>query len=248
MYCAYHPINVATVQCSNCGRALCPACDHRIKGYAYCQDCIVSGVGRLSQPLPVQRPSQPQMPLYRARPGRAALFALIPGLGAVYNRQNSKALVHFLSVAGLFECANASNLGIFFFGGLAFYLYSILDAYRTAEAMQMGIDVSEDEARLRTSIRQHGRAWGGLLVLLGAIMLIANLNIFHFDLSVHRVWPVMLIVIGGVFLQDYFRHRKDTGMDFGATKMPRSVVTHSLPLPSLTAETETQHSYEHRRN
>jgi hypothetical protein len=188
------------------------------------------------------------MPLYRARPGRAALFALIPGLGAVYNRQNSKALVHFLGVAGLFESADASNLGIFFAGGMVFYLYSILDAYRTAEAMQMGIDVAEDEARLRTSIRQHGRVWGGLLALLGVIMLIANLNIFHFDLSVHRVWPVLLIAIGGVFLQDYFRHKKDANADFSSTKMPRSVVTHSLPMPSLTAETETQHSYEHRRN
>ena len=247
MYCAYHPINVATVQCSNCGRALCPACDHRIKGYAYCQDCIVQGVDRLSHPLPVQRPVQQQPQLYRAKPRRAALFALIPGLGAVYNRQNTKALVHFLGFMGLAETADVTNLAIFGMGSFVFYLYSIIDAYRTAEAIQMGVDVSEEEERLKATVRQHGKAWGGLLILLGGLMLIANLNLFHFDFGIHRLWPVLLMAIGVIFLQDYFRHRNKPADEFGARKAPRSVVTSSLPIPTYTTETESQ-SYEHRRN
>ena len=182
----------------------------------------------MSQPLPVQRPVQQQMPLYRARPSRAALFALIPGLGAVYNRQNTKALVHFLSFMGLAETFSTTGLGIFWMGAFVFYLYSIVDAYRTAEAMLMGIDVAEEEARLKASVRQHGRAWGALLVLMGAITLIANLNLFHFDLSTHRIWPVLLIAIGGIFLQDYFRHKKEPGLDFGATKIA-SFSNHQFP-------------------
>jgi len=248
MYCQYHPINVATVQCSNCGHPLCPACDHRIKGYAYCQDCIVKGVDRLSQPLPVQRPIQQQPQLYRARPGRAAWCALIPGLGAVYNRQNTKALVHFLGFMGLMETADVTNLGIFGMGGFVFYIYTIIDAYRTAEAIQMGIDVAEEEERLKATVRQHGKAWGALLILLGGIMLIANLNLFHFDFGIHRIWPVMVIAIGAIFLQDYFRHKNKAVDEFGSRKAPRSVVTSSLPLPTYTSETETQQSYEHRRN
>ena len=42
MSCAYHLTNRAVVQCSRCGRPLCPACDHRIRGFPYCQDCIVT--------------------------------------------------------------------------------------------------------------------------------------------------------------------------------------------------------------
>ncbi|MDM7923150.1 MAG: hypothetical protein QUS14_12695, partial [Pyrinomonadaceae bacterium] len=47
--CAYHSQNVAVVQCNGCGKALCPACDHRIKGFPYCQDCIVQGIDLLRQ-------------------------------------------------------------------------------------------------------------------------------------------------------------------------------------------------------
>ncbi|HEX8088109.1 MAG TPA: hypothetical protein VF762_04610, partial [Blastocatellia bacterium] len=48
MYCSYHTSSMARAQCASCARALCPSCDHRIKGYAYCQDCIVMGVESLS--------------------------------------------------------------------------------------------------------------------------------------------------------------------------------------------------------
>jgi hypothetical protein len=49
MNCAYHSQNVAVVQCNGCGKPLCPTCDHRIKGFPYCQDCIVMGVDLLRQ-------------------------------------------------------------------------------------------------------------------------------------------------------------------------------------------------------
>ncbi len=44
MNCAYHTHNAAVVSCNGCGKSLCPACDHRVKGFPYCQDCIVAGV------------------------------------------------------------------------------------------------------------------------------------------------------------------------------------------------------------
>ena len=48
MNCAYHIHNPAVVNCNGCGKPLCPACDHRIKGFPYCQDCIVMGVDLLN--------------------------------------------------------------------------------------------------------------------------------------------------------------------------------------------------------
>ena len=47
MNCAYHSVNAAVVNCNGCGKPFCPACDHRIKGFPFCQDCIVAGVEML---------------------------------------------------------------------------------------------------------------------------------------------------------------------------------------------------------
>ena len=49
MYCSYHSKNPAVVQCNQCSRPLCAACDHRIRGFPFCQDCIVMGVEMLRQ-------------------------------------------------------------------------------------------------------------------------------------------------------------------------------------------------------
>src|SRR5687768_5130600 len=136
MFCAFHPTNAASANCSGCNRPLCPACDHRIKGHPNCEDCIVKGVdilrrgGHMVSP-PVSFVAPP--PSYRpaARPWRATLLALVPGLGAIYNRQTLKALVHFLVVAGLMQTAEMSDIGFFGFSSVVFYLYTILDANRT---------------------------------------------------------------------------------------------------------------------
>ncbi|HEX8423103.1 MAG TPA: hypothetical protein VF634_06815, partial [Pyrinomonadaceae bacterium] len=92
MNCSYHNINAAVVQCSRCTRPLCPACDHRIRGFPYCQDCIVAGVELLQQqPALLHAPQQ-----LRRRTSKwvaTLLSLLIPGLGAAYNGQTSKALV-----------------------------------------------------------------------------------------------------------------------------------------------------------
>ncbi len=44
MNCAFHGQNIAVVNCNGCGKPLCPSCDHRVKGFPFCQECIVSGV------------------------------------------------------------------------------------------------------------------------------------------------------------------------------------------------------------
>src|ERR1044071_7364269 len=96
MICAYHSKNPAVVECHRCARALCTACDHRIRGFPYCQDCIVAGVEVLQQQtrtnvLPALRPNN--------APLIATLLSFVPGLGAAYNGQTSKAIVHFASPA-----------------------------------------------------------------------------------------------------------------------------------------------------
>ena len=95
MYCGYHAKNPAVVQCNQCARWLCPACDHRVRGFPFCQDCIVQGVELLRH----HSSSHPTNILKRkSSPFVATLLSFVPGLGAAYNGQTSKAIVHFASL------------------------------------------------------------------------------------------------------------------------------------------------------
>jgi len=98
MNCAYHSHNAAVVSCNGCGRPLCPACDHRIKGFPYCQDCIVMGVDLLRQ-----HNQSNYAPFVKKRTSpfiATVLSAICPGLGAAYNGQTTKALVYFAVFVG----------------------------------------------------------------------------------------------------------------------------------------------------
>jgi len=48
--CAYHPENVAVVQCANCGSHMCPVCYERVEGKSYCHLCVRHLFGRQVTP------------------------------------------------------------------------------------------------------------------------------------------------------------------------------------------------------
>jgi TM2 domain-containing membrane protein YozV len=203
MKCAYHPTKIASVRCSSCERQLCPACDHRIKGYPYCQDCIVAGIEIL-------RRSAPQFRGAKARAqGKSALVAillgLIPGLGAAYNGQNVKALIHFVLTVGLWVLADTfhSPLGIFIaLSGSALYFYSLYDAFASAKRHSAGLDLEAEEERLRQFLRERTLAWGSLLVGIGTLAILNR----YFPLQVHSLWPLLLVAAGiYIILRGYYR-------------------------------------------
>jgi len=215
MYCSYHTASTARVQCSSCARPLCHACDHRIKGYPYCQDCIVLGVEGLS------RNYDNAMPRGRAR--LAALFALLPGMGAVYNRQNIKAVVHFVAVIGLFELASIKVApGIFSLAGLAFYVYSIIDAYRTAMLIARGESPAVDEERFKRSLVKRAPLIGIVLIASGLLMVVQILRPFAF-VTVARLFPVALIIFGGYLLTRYFKRSREEGYEHHPATPPYSL-------------------------
>lgn len=80
----------------------------------------------------------------RKDPRIAALLAVIPGMGHVYLGQNLKALGFFVGVAGLqffgFDLdlsVIGAALGVpMELGGGTLWVYSIVDAYRTAKHME----------------------------------------------------------------------------------------------------------------
>ena len=91
MNCAVHT-EQATGYCRNCGKAICPQCTREVQGALYCEPCLGNSPG----PHALNQAAK-----QGTNPGLAAVLGLIPGLGAVYNGQYVKALIHVLIFGGL---------------------------------------------------------------------------------------------------------------------------------------------------
>lgn len=193
MKCYYHPTVDSVQSCSVCRKLLCQACAHSIKGKTYCQDCLVAGTELAALAASTR--------IATYSPARAALFALVPGIGAVYNRQYAKALVHFAIFASLIIIAGEAGLEIFGFAAFAFYIFTIMDAYRSAQVMvrkqvAQGEVIQEEFEKITTPL------WGGILVILGILFFLNNLgfNSFRF---IAQFWPLIFVAIGIYLIFDY---------------------------------------------
>ena len=200
MNCAYHSQNVAVVNCNSCGKPLCPACDHRIKGFPYCQDCIVLGVDLLRQQ---DRSNYAPFVKKRTSPIFATLLSFIcPGLGAAYNGQMVKALVYFGVFVGLFQMAILTGgTFIFVLGFMGMWLFAALDAWRTAQAIRSGVTPDSAEDILVKRFSGNPKLWGVVLSVLGVAFLLQT--VFHLRGLMRGLLPVLLIVLGVYVIRGY---------------------------------------------
>jgi len=199
MNCAYHIHNPAVVSCNGCGKALCPACDHRIKGFPYCQDCIVMGVDLLRQ----QNQSN-YAPFVKRRTSpivATILSAICPGLGAAYNGQTTKALVYFAVFVGLFQMAILTGTPLFVLGFMGMWLFSALDAWRTAQMIRSGVTPDNAEDILVSRFSGNPKLWGIVLGVLGIAFLLQRL--FDFRFLFRAILPIGLIGLGIYLLRGY---------------------------------------------
>lgn len=198
MNCAYHAHNTAVVNCNGCGKPLCPACDHRIKGFPFCQDCIVTGVELLRS-----RNQSSYVPYVKRQvsPVLATILSLIcPGLGAAYNGQTSKGLVHFAVFAGLFQLATM-GAPAFALGFVGMWLYAAVDAWRTARLIRSGLTPDGAEDWIVQRFKGNPKVFGIILTALGAMFF---LQMFLPMRSLMRaIMPVLLIMLGIYLLREY---------------------------------------------
>ena len=132
------------------------------------------------------------------------LLALIPGLGAAYNGQNIKALLHFAVTAGLWhltDIMSAPFSPLFLLAGIAFYLYSIYDAKQSADRQREGEDLQIEDQKLKSSLRERAPIWGGIILGVGV------LSFLHivFDAQMQGLWPLLLIGAGVYLLRGFQR-------------------------------------------
>ncbi|HWR13262.1 MAG TPA: DUF5668 domain-containing protein [Terriglobales bacterium] len=142
MNCTVHPESAATAYCRTCGKAMCDACKHTVHGVIYCEDCLAH---RVNQPGTTVIPIAPVPDA--PSPGIALLLGFIPGVGAMYNGQFYKGLIHVAIFAGLIglESTGLPN-GLDAIVGLSigfWAIYMVIDAYKTAKARQYGLPLPD---------------------------------------------------------------------------------------------------------
>lgn len=203
MNCQNHPETPATAFCRTCGKALCEECRRDAWGTVYCAEHLAAPA---AAPPPLQPGSPFPAPQFspaacaNCHPGWAlALGLAIPGVGAIYNGQYAKGLVHAV-IFGLLVSITSSGAGGLepLFGLLiaAWVFYMGFEAYHTAWKRRRGEPVDE----FSSIINLHGRTdrfpvAGIALILLGALLLLNTLDLLDFRYVV-RYWPVLLIVLG----------------------------------------------------
>src|SRR6202048_4729547 len=148
MNCANHPDIEKVAFCRTCGKPLCASCTRSVHGVIYCESCLAA---RLEGVQPTMLPpaagfvagSPTAMPGSGPNPALAGVLAgFFPfGVGAVYTGQYAKGLAHLviftLCILGT-RSGNETMCTIFGLGIAAFYVYQIIDAVRTARAIQLG--------------------------------------------------------------------------------------------------------------
>ncbi len=160
----------------------------------------MAGVETLRRNLTGAPPPHPNQNAHS--PLIAGLFGLVPGLGAAYNGQNIKALLHFIVPISLLQLGDIFSHQVelpLFLGAAAFYVFSIYDAVRTARRAALGEDIQSEDAALKRMLRENTTTLGALLTGVGVLTLIDLFFPYH----VQRFWPFLLILAGLFLLRNY---------------------------------------------
>lgn len=134
MPCVNHPNKDVQSYCQNCGKALCTECVRTTPaGQILCEQCFAATPGAVPPgAIPPFYPLPPGGP----NPTAAAVLGLIPGVGAMYNGQLFKGLIHVVIFAILVSITDRYGVFGIFIG--AWVLYQSFEAYHTAKARRDG--------------------------------------------------------------------------------------------------------------
>lgn len=216
MKCAVHSEVDAVGYCRNCGKAMCSTCVRPVRDVLYCEDCLASTMG-IPGPVPAGAPqaaaSTPSALPSATVPGRSAssptiafILGLFPGLGAVYNGEYNKALIHIVVFAAMIvglsgDMGDSADtaLGLLLSG---FILYMAFDAMRTAKARNLG-QAPADAIESWSKNRPIGPI---ILIALGLLFLLNNFGWFPFY-RLGRLWPLILIAVGVLMFRNRLSRR-----------------------------------------
>jgi hypothetical protein len=161
-------------------------------------------------PPPPYSSTPPPIGNTEVSPGLAFLLGFIPGVGAIYNGQYSKGLIHVVIVGMMISLMSSGSLGglepLMGFLIAGFWAYMCFEAYHTARQRRAGLIV--DEFSSLFPVKGSGFPVAPVVLIgLGIIFLLNNLDL----LDIHRAlryWPILLIGMGAYML--YVRYGAGT--------------------------------------
>ncbi|HXG32648.1 MAG TPA: DUF5668 domain-containing protein [Bryobacteraceae bacterium] len=192
MNCYIHAERAAAAYCRTCGKGLCPECQRTAQGTIFCPEHAPAA------------PPAPPAPAPGASPALAFLLGLIPGVGAIYNGQYVKGLIHVVILGVLISIISSGAAGGLepLFGLLIalWFFYMAFEAYHTAAKRQRGEPVDEFSSLFPVSTSRPGFPAGPIvLIALGVVFLLNNLGLIEMR-EILRYWPVFLIALGAYML------------------------------------------------
>jgi LiaI-LiaF-like transmembrane region/B-box zinc finger len=197
MNCANHPEVVAIAYCRTCGKALCETCRRSTAGTIYCPEHAPAAPQSEASPYTSAGP----VPDAGASPGLAFLLGLIPGVGAIYNGQYVKGLIHVVVLGLLIGAVHSDQTPpaiqpLFGLMIAAWIFYMAFEAYHTARKRRSGQPVEEFSGLVR--LRGQGSRFPvgpAILIILGVLFLLNNLDLLSMR-QLFRYWPIALIAAG----------------------------------------------------
>ena len=219
MNCANHADQPASAFCRTCGKPLCTACERPAQGTVFCEEHLPVPQAAAS-PYGVPHPGSAGaagaspygcgqnawMAGGSVSPALAFLLGFIPGVGAIYNGQYAKGLIHAVILGLLISIMNSGAAGglepLLGLMTALWFFYMAFEAYHTAAKRQRGEMVDEFSSIFPLAGPHAGRGFPVgpiLLILVGVIFLLNTLEVVRLY-EILRFWPVFLIALGAYML------------------------------------------------
>jgi ABC-type polysaccharide/polyol phosphate export permease len=132
-------------------------------------------------------------------PGFAGVLGMFPfGVGALYNGQYTKALLHLVIFSGLVHMQGRGSgqpfIGLVLAGFIVYQFFDNIQSAKAINAAASGQAAAADQA-LPEIPSQGSIFWGVVLIALGGLLILANFEIINYD-TLFDFWPVAVIVLG----------------------------------------------------
>src|SRR5438270_2529422 len=217
MKCAVHPDTDAVGYCRNCGKAMCPVCVRPVRDVLYCEDCLANVMGLPGAPATapggaaaanagtpgMAAPGAPVASGLGPSPILAFFLGFLPGLGAFYNEQYGKGVIHLalfllLFIMGVDGAVSGGAVAALWIFVSALWIYMPVDAYRTAKARLAGQRLDDPLESF-----SKGKPVGPFLIIgVGVLLLLHNFDWFPWWRIQPFFWPVLLIAVGVLMLRN----------------------------------------------
>jgi Domain of unknown function (DUF5668) len=210
MNCINHPDVPAIAFCRSCGKALCETCRRLADGTVFCDEHVPALAAEAAS-SPYTAPAAPAAPAGPAAvsggsPGLAFLLGFIPGVGAIYNGQYVKGLIHVVIFGLLVAILNNGEAGdlepLFGMMTAVWFFYMAFEAHHTAKKRLLGQPVDEFSSIFpRRGEPARFPVAPLFLIAIGLLFLLNNLEIVRFS-QIIRYWPIALIGLGVYLLYE----------------------------------------------